>query len=110
MVFKGSLECLVGAFLFEKCVQEREQNYRHGLWCLQNLTYNLSLIIWTVMDENNAKLAVQEMAERRIEFASPDEHKEELTDLTPAEKARIFFRGIESRNEVGWIYMDSEHR
>jgi hypothetical protein len=105
VIYYGSLECLVGAFVWFE-----ERFYPHPLTPLMSVTYNIYLEVWNYFEERNQKLVEREFAQRRIEFASKDEDREHDIDAAPAEKTRVFRNGLNARNKVGWIFYDQQHR
>lgn len=103
----GALEAVMGAFLWDNY---RRDFWCHGMDCLQRLSYDLHLGVYQVTEEIRIRAVDEEFAERRQEFASPDEDKEHRVDLTPAEKTRVFRNAVSARNKVGWIFYDQTHR
>ena len=105
LIYYGSLECVVGAFLFP---ENNTDSYFHGIGLLNSVTYDMHLTVWSYFNEIHEKAVEEEFAERRKQFASVDEHREHIVDAAPAEKTRIFRNGINARNEVGWIFYNQK--
>jgi hypothetical protein len=77
---------------------------------LYSIAYRLYLQIFERSEKLRLAAVEKEFAERREEFAGPDEALEDDEELTPAEKTRVFKQGLYSRNKVGGIYYDQQHR
>ena len=106
IVSGGTLECIIGAFMWTKC----HTGYTHGITALQGMSYNLWLPISEVLENLRMRLVKEEFDLRKIDYASRDADKEHDTTLTPAEKARVFRNGVNSINQVGAIFYDQQLR
>ena len=97
---------MVGAFLWPT---EKRDSYNHALLELVGTTYEIYLALWRRAENLRLEAVAEEFNQRRQEFASRDEDKENDSDLSPAEKARVLRNALKTRNQVGWITFEQKH-
>jgi hypothetical protein len=73
--------------------------------------YDVYLAMYGAADRANEMLVAQELAkaekhweERKIQFQSIDEERENDPDLPPVQKARVLRNALKARNEAGYLY------
>jgi hypothetical protein len=104
--YYGAFECILGAFLRSRHGHENN----HPICLFIRIAYDFHLEFWDRAEQRRMKAIDEEFEERRQQYASPDEHLENCADLSPAEKTRVFKQGLHSRNKVGGIHFDQQHR
>ena len=106
MLTSGTLETIIGAFIFNSPANY----YAHHIPSLLKHIQRSTQYIYSTVDDERERRMKQTLAERRVKYASPDENKEYDDCLTPIEKARVFRNALSSRNKIGWLCYDCDFR
>jgi len=106
IISAATFETVIGAFMWKKC----HTGYSHGMSALTGLCYDLWLAIFEALDDLWMRQIKEERIQRENDYASRDQHMEDRTDLSPAEKSRIFRNAVNSMNQVGEVFYDQTHR
>ena len=69
-IYHGTLESIVGAFLWPK---KHGNSYMHAIPSLVGVTYKLQILLWRRAENQRLSAVAEEFAERREEHASVDE-------------------------------------
>jgi hypothetical protein len=104
MFFHVALDMVVTAFTTARIGEMQLTT----LFFCSNAAYQLTLEMLDVLMPEQLRQKQLRYEQRTIEYASPDEDKENVSDLAPAEKARILRNSVSSRNDRGWLYEDGE--
>jgi hypothetical protein len=104
MFFHVALDMVVTAFTTARIGESQNTT----LFFCSNAAYQLTLDMLGVLMPEQLRQKQLRYEHRAIEYASPDEDKENVSDLAPAEKARILRNSVSSRNDRGWLYEDGE--
>ena len=104
--YYGILECVMNAFFY----REYSLNRKHAFASFWQIEQDLHLPLYERARKRNQQALQQEEEELKAQFESIDADKEHLTDIAPAEKARVFKQGLYSRNKIGWICLGGVRR
>ena len=104
--FYGIFECVMNAFFYRDFSLKR----KHPFASFWQIEYDLHFKLDERSRKRNQLAIEQEEEELKEQFESIDADKEHLTELSPAEKARVFKQGLYSRNKIGWISLGGVRR
>lgn len=98
--FRASLEFVVNSIA---SLRDKDKFCRHSVVNLWPFIYDLELVMFRRLHEENEKLMREWYEENKKQHPSVDEAKEPDPDLAPAEKARVLRNALQARNAWGYI-------
>jgi hypothetical protein len=84
-------------------LRDKDKFCCHSIVNLWPFIYDLELVMFRRLYEENGKLLQERYEENKKQHASVDQDKEPDPDLAPAEKARVLRNALQARNAWGYI-------
>lgn len=76
---------------------------------LSSLSYNVELHIGRALEDHQKRKHADWVERRKRKYASKDVDKEDIPDLPPADKRRVFENALWSRDAIGGSYWDGTY-